>query len=140
MDNRFSNRWPPPDLWGLFPNWAFARVKGNRHDRDETTLEPADEQDRLNEEVDYTAGEAELANGVVAPALLELIVGKAWGVEIFLGGAHWSLQLLDDVNGWTCVSGTSFEDRSAFPMVVRSRLTRDNERPLVEIRIDGKAK
>ena len=58
MDNRFSNRWPTPDLWGLFPNWAFARVKGSRHGRDETTLEPADEQDRLSEEVDYTAGEA----------------------------------------------------------------------------------
>ena len=140
MDNRFSNRWPPPDLWGLFPNWAFARVEGSRDERDETTLEPADEQDRLNEEVDYTAGEVELANGVVAPALLELIVGKLWGVEIFLGGAHWSLQLLDGSNGWACVAGVSFEDRSAFPLVVRSRLCTANERPLVETRIDGRAK
>jgi len=99
MEKRFTNRWPPPDLWSLFPNWAFARVTEGRPERDETTLEPADEQDRLSEEVDYTAGEAVLANGVVAPALIEVIVGKPWGVEIFPGAEHWSLQLLDDTNG-----------------------------------------
>ena len=136
MTLRFTNDWPPPGLWSKYPNWAFAYDEEDREGQDETTLKPANDQDRISEEVDYTAAEAEQADGVKLPALIEMITGKAWGVQVFGGETRWSVQLLGKPGEWKCEPGISFKDRSVFHFNVRSRLGRQDGQPLV-LHIDG---
>ena len=136
MTLRFTSDWPPPSLWSRYPNWTFAYDEEDRPGQDETTLKPASEQDRISEEVDYTAAEAEQSNGVKLPALIEMITGKAWGVQVFGVEARWSVQLLGTPGEWKCETGMSFGDRSVFPLTVRSRLSSANGQRVV-LEIDG---
>ncbi len=81
---RFTGEWPPPNLWGKFPNWEYALDEEGEPGQDETTLRPAKEQKVISGYLALTTGEATLGDGRKVPALVELLGGTPGAVVLFL--------------------------------------------------------
>ena len=80
---RFTGENPPPGLWARFPNWQNAYEEEGSPGQDETTLRPADNQQTIDDDVSFTAGDAIFANGQPAPALLGLLCGELDWVYVY---------------------------------------------------------
>src|SRR5262245_58348279 len=81
---RFTGEWPPQQYWSQFPNWENALDEEDEPAQDETTLRPAEEQTYIAEYTSFTTGNATLADGRTAPALIEVLGGTPAAVVIFL--------------------------------------------------------
>ncbi len=75
MDNtlRVTGDNPPQQYWAQYPNWENAWDEEGNEDQDETTLKPSANQGSIDDEVTFSAGEAEFAGGSVLPALIAFV-------------------------------------------------------------------
>jgi hypothetical protein len=80
---RYTGANPPPSVWAQFPNWQNAIDEEGEPDQDETTLRPADNQQFIDDDVSFAAGDAEFAEGLKVPALLSLIAGELGWVYVY---------------------------------------------------------
>ena len=80
---RYTGANPPPTVWARFPNWQNAIEEEGEPDQDETTLRPADNQEFIDDDVSFAAGDAEFADGLKVPALLSLIAGELGWVYVY---------------------------------------------------------
>jgi hypothetical protein len=133
---RFTGENPPLRLWHRFPNWQNAYEEEGMPGQDESTLRPADNQQTIDDDVSFTAGDAMLASGQSAPALLWVLCGELYSVCVYpepeqdncwvLGfdvpsrrwiamNDDWSLQ----VRG---ILRVPVEDPGVFPLRITSRL------------------
>ena len=62
---RFTGNNPPVGLWPRYPNWQNAYDEEGVPGQDETTLRPADNQQVIDDDVSFSAGDAALANGQI---------------------------------------------------------------------------
>jgi hypothetical protein len=153
MGLRFTGEWPPQKLWVKYPNWEYALDEEDADGQDETTLRPARNQRTIDDDVAYTAGEVEQADGSRIPALIEVNCGEAVGVTVFTKADDgWAVRELGAPPRWVCIvqdwlpeehrsPTVSFENGSVFPLVVQSRLPLETtgNRLVLKIRSDGTA-
>lgn len=147
MKLRFTGEWPPQELWARYPNWEYALDEEDLPGQDETTLRPAADQTVVGDEVAFTAGEVEQANGVRLPALIGLQGGTPGSFTAFVSEADgWTVMHLGKPPSWTCIvqdwlpeeersSHVSLADATVFPVVVRSRLPLAGGQRRLEFRI-----
>ncbi len=136
-DLRFTGENPPPSLWTRFPNWENAYDEEGVPGQDETTLRPADNQQTIDDEISFTAGDAVLANGGSIPAFLCLLDCEPGWVYVYPGPQQdicWVLRYDVLKRQWVAMSDEWFLQGSSevvpvpvdspgiFPIRVSSRL------------------
>lgn len=148
---RFTGEDPPYRLWGRFPNWQNAFGEEDLSNQDETTLRPADNQETIDDDVTYTAGDAVFASGQICPALLCVQSGEVgwinvypdaqqmecWIVRFDVPNAKW-VAMNDD---WFLEEGVilrvPLDDPDVFPLRVTSRLPLQRSGELIVIDIEN---
>jgi hypothetical protein len=134
---RFTDDWPPLQLWERYPNWEFAFDEEGVEGQDETTLKPSERQDCIHELVAWTLADVKLASGEHKPAFLcffnfgergpnevQVLVrdGLTWGMWYDERQRKWLLYdqawMREEVRQKTPLTG----DPTVFPMRVSSRL------------------
>jgi hypothetical protein len=74
---------PPLHLWDKYPNWENAWDEEGAEGQDETTLRPSANQSMIDEDVSFAAGQAELGNGEMKPALIALVAEEIDSVYVY---------------------------------------------------------
>jgi hypothetical protein len=130
---RFTEVWPPKELWQATPNWRHALDEEGVSDQDETTIKPAQEQRFIAKEVDFTAGEAWLPDDRVIPVIIGLGVGhEPHFIACFDDTILWEFECRPGGIGTPQLSA---EQRARFPLRIVSRLSRSPHDPGHTIRI-----
>lgn len=148
---RITGQNPPLHLWDRFPNWQNAYEEETLDDQDETTLRPADNQQAIDDDVSFAAGEAVLAGGQKLPALLALVTGEidyvyaypnpsrdeCWVLRSDLEGENWVAMNEDwflEIQG---ILPVPLQTPGLFPMRVISRLPLASTGRVIDIEIRG---
>jgi hypothetical protein len=147
---RFTGANPPVSLWPRYPNWQNAYDEEGLPDQDETTLRPADNQESIDDDVSFTAGDAVLANGESVPAMLGVLSGKLEWVYVYPDPSLddcWVLSFDVPSQRWVAMNEDWFlqsagiirapvNDASIFPIRVTSRLVLQHTGEKIEIEIE----
>ncbi len=148
---RFTGEWPPPSIWDEYPNWEYALDEEDIEGQDETTLCPSANVKYIDADTVFSAGDAQLANGEVLPALIELMSDEIVGIDVFVTAVDTWRVYLDPRNGlwksftqdWLPIEerqpSVALTDTRVFPLSVESRLSRASSagRYRIVIRSDG---
>ena len=146
---RFTGENPPRTLWCRFPNWQNAYEEETLPDQDETTLRPANNQETIDDDISFTAGDVTFANGQSAPALLEVLCGELSSVHAYPDPQQekcWILTFHGPWNRWRAKNDDWFlqigsilrvpvENVDLFPMRVTSRLVLQQSGQIIEAQI-----
>ena len=129
---RYTDKWPPLEAWAEIPNWVHAYDEEGRSGQDETTLKPARHQTFVSDDVDYTIGQAWLADDQIVPAILGLWSGKVTRIACFEERMCWEFSC-----GTITFQESSLtpQQRARFPVRVFSRLSRSRHDPAQTIRV-----
>lgn len=147
---RFTGDNPPVHLWTRFPNWQNAYEEEDLPGQDETTLRPADNQQTIDDDVTFTAGDAVLANGDSVPAMLGVLLGELCSVCIYPDLSEnmcWALQFHVPSKRWVAMNDDWFlqadgimpvpvGNPAVFPLRVTSRLPLQPTGETIAIEID----
>lgn len=148
---RFTGGNPPPSLWGLFPNWQNAYDEEGLPDQDETTLRPADNQQTIDDDVSFTAGDAILSSGQTLPAGLCVVSGELDSISVYPEPGHddcWVLSYHVPSQRWVAMNEDWFlqlggvlrvpvGDSTVFPIRVTSRLPLAQSGEVITVEIDS---
>jgi hypothetical protein len=151
---RFTGENPPVQHWLRYPNWENAFDEEDFPDQDETTLRPADNQDNIDDDISFTAGEAVLANGRNVPALLGLLSSQVDWIYVYPNPDEdvcWVLSFHMPSKSWKAMSEDWFlqsgglvhvpvGDSSVFPLHVTSRLPLQQTRKNITLEIADPAR
>jgi len=132
---RFTDIYPPVELWETTPNWSYAIDEEGRRGQDETTLKPAKNQTVITEDVDYTAGEVWLPDETCHAALIQVSRGEPSGVVCFGDHAIWIFPVVGPLDDRAVESRATEEQLRRFPLRVVSRLSRNRKHPTDNIRV-----
>ena len=133
---RFTGENPPPHLWVRYPNWQYALEEETEEGQDETTLRPADNQQTIDDDVAFTAGDALLSNGTSLSALLGVLSGELGWIYVYPDAQRdecWVLRYDVPSSQWVAMNDDWFvqgegillvplEGDGVFPLRVTSRL------------------
>jgi hypothetical protein len=147
---RFTGENPPVRLWPRFPNWQNAYEEEGMPGQDETTLRPADNQESIDDDVSFTAGDAILPNGQVVPAMLGVLSGELGWVYVYPDPAQdicWMLSFHVPSQRWVAMNDDWFlqsggvvrvpvRGSTVFPIRVTSRLPLQRSGEVIAQEID----
>jgi hypothetical protein len=133
---RITGNNPPLSLWVRFPNWQNAYEEEGLPGQDETKLRPADNQQSIDDEVSFSAGDAVLANGKTVPAMLGLLSGELGWIYVYPDPERdvcWIVRFDSSTQRWVAMNEDWFlrgdgvlpvpvVDSDIFPMRIASRL------------------
>jgi hypothetical protein len=150
---RFAGENPPIRLWTRYPNWRNAIEEEGLPGQDETTLRPADNQQSIDDDVNFTAGDAVRANGQRVPAMLGLLSGELGWVYVYPDPSEdtcWMLSFHMPSQRWVAMNDDLFlqgdgltrvpvGNSGVFPLRVTSRLPLDRTGEIIaaEIEVPG---
>jgi len=148
---RFTGENPPVGLWPRFPNWQNAYEEEGFPDQDETTLRPADNQETIDDDVSFTAGDAVLANGQIVPAMLGVLSCELGWIYVYPDPSLdvcWVLSFHVPSQRWTAMNDVWFlqgdglvrvpvENSSVFPIRVTSRLPLQRKGEIITLEIES---
>ena len=80
---RYTGKWPPLEVLNNYPNWEYALDEEGVEGQDETTLRPESEQSYITDDTAFTAGKVTQADGTIKDAILELIDGTVYLMDVF---------------------------------------------------------
>lgn len=138
-------------LWPRFPNWQNAYEEEGFPDQDETTLRPADNQETIDDDVTFTAGDALLANGQTVPAMLSMLSCELGWIYVYPYPSKdicWVLSFHVPSQRWTAMNDDWFlqsgglvrvpvENSSVFPIRVTSRLPLQRTGEIIALEIES---
>lgn len=147
--HRFTGENPPVHLWDRFPNWQNAYEEEGLPDQDETTLRPADNQQSIDDEVSFTAGNAVLADGQTVPALLVVMSGELDAVHVYPDPSQddcWIVSFDVPSGRWRAMNDDWFLETdgvirvpvgnaAVFPLRVSSRLPLQHTGQIIDVEI-----
>lgn len=150
---RYTGAFPPAEVIAQFPNWDYALDEEGEPGQDETTIRPDAEQTFIAKWTAFSAADAFLANGERATALVEVLGGKVWAVNVLQPKGTWRL-CFDKPSGlWEPFIETwlpeaergysvALSDHSVFPLRVTTRLPvgREGQKWRANIQPDGSEK
>jgi hypothetical protein len=150
---RFTGENPPPSLWARFPNWQNAYEEEGLPGQDETTLRPADNQQTIDDDVSFTAGDVIFANGQPARALLGLLCGEldwvyvyprpeqdeCWVLGYDVPSQRWVAKNEDWFLRGKGILRTPVEDLGVFPLRIVSRLPLQRSGRIIVVEIGNLA-
>ncbi len=148
--HRYTGACPPLGVISQFPNWDYALDEEGEPDQDETTIRPEAEQTFITSRTAFSAADAWLANGEHFTALVEVLGGRIWAVNVFQSQGVWRVYFDQRSGAWQpfvqdwlpenerCPS-VALLDSSVFPLRVASGLPvgRTGRQWRVIIRPDG---
>ena len=132
---RFTGENPPPSLWLRYPNWQIAYEEEGFPGQDESTLRPADNQELIDQDVNWTAGDVVYSDGRKFAAFLAIIDGETCCVvnvyPQYDRNMFWSLAC--NASEWVACNGdwsleadwylaVPLDEPGIFPLRVTSRL------------------
>lgn len=149
---RYTGDWPPPEVLREYPNWVCAWDEEGEEGQDETTLKPEDQQSAITSDTIHTAGDVQLADGRVFPAIISLPSGTPESFD-YHEGSDWVRCLLHyPTKRWVAfdqnwlpleqrMPTVDFSDARTFPLRLSTRLpnAETGEPVRLEIRADGSA-
>jgi hypothetical protein len=147
---RFTGENPPVRLWARFPNWQNAYEEEGLPGQDETTLRPADNQQMIDNDVSFTAGEAVMANGQRFPAMLGVLSGElgwvyvypepsqdvCWVLSFHVPSQRWAAMNDDWFLQGSAVMRVPVGDSAMFPIRVASRLPLERTGEIIAAEIE----
>jgi len=131
-EHRYTGEWPPLDVLRKYPNWEHALDEESVEGQDETTTRPENKQAYITKNTAFTAGKVVQADSTVRDAILEVINGEIYSVDVFIDRIKtWRVVRLPA--GWQPFDQNwlpeeermpvvSFKDTSIFPLHVSSVL------------------
>ena len=131
--HRYTGAFPPIEVIADFSNWDYALDEESEPDQDETTIRPEAEQTFITKRTAFSAADAFLANGEQVTALVEVLGGQVWAVNVFQPKGIWRLFFDKPGRAWQPFIETwlpedkrchsvALSDRSVFPLRVTTRL------------------
>jgi hypothetical protein len=147
---RYTGQNPPVNTWDRYPNWQNAYEEEGLPGQDETTLRPADNQQTIDEDVTFTAGDALFANRHKVPAMLGVLSGELGWVYVYPDPAQdvcWMQSFHVPSQRWTAMNDhwvlkgpglvrVPVGDSTVFPIRVASRLPLDRTGEIIAVEIE----
>ncbi len=118
MENkyRYTSKWPPLAVLKKYPNWEHALDEEGVEGQDETTLRPEIEQIYITDDTAFTAGRVTQADGTIIDAIIELIDGTAYGVDVFINTST-TWRVVNSPSGWIPFDQNWLPEKDRMPVV-----------------------
>jgi hypothetical protein len=132
---RYTDTGPSRAVLAKVPNWVHAYGEEGRSGQDETTIKPQRQQDRIDDQTQYTTADIWFPTGSITLGVLFLASGRVTAVEVHESEAVWSVQYNGKNKVWWIAdyrnpTKVTLTDPNRFPLKYCSRLAYKNKLPI----------